>query len=177
MIKKENNRYNFTLQFSLESEIMINRIYLADAFGWDTETTAKVAIAQLREKKVIALKCPKAQLLRNESFRWKPNLLKILGYIPIINVIAGIIAIMNSEKNEVFCPNHTEKWKRRGVAMIVGGPLLLIVDLIAHVYHLSIADKYKKDHPDLIKAFDTGADHYHTQAWYPGYPVYCYGKP
>ena len=152
---------------------MVSRIYLGDAFGWDTESTAKTAIAQLREEKIISIdKCPKAQLIKNKSIRWLPNILKILGYIPVINVIAGIVAIANSEISHLGCgPNHAAKWRGRGVAMILGGPLLLVVDLIVHVSNLSIANKYSRDHADLIEAFNT--THEHTPALWPGFPVLC----
>lgn len=151
----------------------MTRLYLADAFGWDTDTTAKVAIAQLREERIIKVNnCPKAQLIKNESIRWQPNTIKILGYIPVINVIAGIVAICYSgNPGHEFGPNHTAFWRARGVAMIFGGPLLFVVDLIAHLYHLSIANNYSNDHANLIQAFDT--THTHTRPLWEGYPVYC----
>lgn len=150
----------------------MTRLYLANAFGWDTDTTAKVAIAQLREEGIIrADKCPKAQLIKNESIRWQPNILKILGYIPVINFFAGILAIVSSESSHESAPNHNALWKCRGVAMIFGGSLLLIVDLIVHLFNLYIAHNYSNDHPDLIEAFNTS--HGHTPAYWPGHPVYC----
>jgi len=150
----------------------MTRLYLGNAFGWDTDTTAKVAIAQLREERIISVgKCPKAQLIKNESIRWQPNILKILGYIPVINIIAGIIAIANSENSREYNPNHTALWRGRGVAMIFGGPLLLVVDSIVHLYNLSIANGYSNDHANLIQAFNTA--HAHTPAYWPGHPVYC----
>lgn len=151
---------------------MVNRLYLGDAFGWDTNTTAQVAISQLREEKIInATKCPKAQLIKNESVRWLPNIIKILGYIPIINVIAGIVAIKNLDNSPEYHPNHTAKWRGRGVAMILAGPILLVVDLITHISNLRIAKKYMKEHPDLIESFNT--KHEHTPAYWPKHPVYC----
>lgn len=152
---------------------MINRLYLADAFGWDTESKAKVAIAQLREEKIIDnQKCPKAQLIYNESVRGLPNLLKMIGYIPVINIFAGILAITQSPNNSAkYEPNHSARWKMRGVAMILTGPLLLIVDAIKFVYELKIANKYGKDHPKLMEAFNPS--HKHTIAYWPGHPVDC----
>ena len=74
---------------------MINRLYVGSAFGWDTEDLAKVAISQLREEKIIAVSvCPKVHLLKNESYRWMPNIVKILGYVPVINIVAGIAAAL-----------------------------------------------------------------------------------
>jgi hypothetical protein len=149
----------------------MTRLYLSDAFGWDTETTAKVAIAELREITIYKHRCPEEMLIKNRSYRWQPNILKILGYLPVINVIAGFVAIAGSKNFTASGPNHTALWKGRGVAMIFGGPLLLVVDLIVHLYNLSIANKYSKDNPQLIQAFNTG--HQHTEAYWPGHPVFC----
>ena len=150
----------------------MTRLYLGNAFGWDTEATAKVAIAQLRAERMISVdKCPQAQLIKNESIRWHPNILKILGYIPVLNLIAGIVAIANAESSHEYGPNHTALWRGRGVAMILSGPLLLIVDLIVHLYHLRIVNRYNSDHPNLIEAFNT--THAHTPAAWAGHPVFC----
>lgn len=151
----------------------IDKMYLGDAFGWDTENNAKVAIAQLRENNLIQTnKCPKAQLIKNESIRWQPNALKILGYIPVFNIIAGIVAIA-AAKNDLLGlgPDHTARWRGRGVAMIIGGPLLFIVDLIKFIGDRDIVKRYQKAHPQLIEAFNTS--HGHTTAYWPGYPISC----
>lgn len=149
-----------------------NRLYLGDAFGWDTESTAKVAISQLRSENTIRTEeCPCAQLIKNASFRWLPNGLKILGYIPIVNVFAGIVAFRNSEGFSGSGPNHMIRWKIRGAAMIVGGPLLLAVDLIKHLFNLRIVNNYNREHADLIQAFNT--NHRHSPSFWPGHPIHC----
>ncbi|HEV7738370.1 MAG TPA: DUF1016 N-terminal domain-containing protein, partial [Chlamydiales bacterium] len=40
----------------------------------------------------------------------------------------------------------TALWRGRGVAMIFGGPFLLVIDSIVHLYNLSIANGYRNDH-------------------------------
>lgn len=152
----------------------INQLYLGDAFGWDTESTAMVAISQLREKRIISVeKCPKAQLIKNGSLRWEPNLVKILGYIPGFNFLAGIAAMTqaSSSGHTEFGPDHTAKWRGRGIAMLLTGPLLIIADLLVFLYNCTIVKKYQEAHPDLIAAFDT--PHGHTGVPYPGHPVFC----
>lgn len=148
--------------------------------GWDTESTAKVAIAQLREKNLIQTnKCPKAQLIRNESIRWMPNVLKILGYFLGLNIIVGIVVIVaakDESKGDLpkLGPDHTARWRGRGVAMIFGGPLLFIIDLIKFICNRSIVNRYQKAHPQLIEAFNTS--HGHTLAYWPRHPVFCEPK-
>jgi hypothetical protein len=150
----------------------ISRLYLGDAFGWDTESAAKVAISQLRESNEIKTnKCPASQLLLNESVRWYPNALKFAGYIPVLNIIAGVLAITYSESGMGVGPDHTPKWIGRGVAMMFGGPLLLIVDLVKYLYDRSIVDQYNAAYPALIEAFNV--THNHTKAYWPGHPVDC----
>lgn len=157
-------------------KIMVNPLYLGYAFGWDTESIAKVAICQLREKKLIDhQKCPKAQLIRNEYIRQLPNILKISGYIPVINVIAGAVAIAHAFHSDKYSPNNAVEWRGRGVAMIFCGPILFIVDLIVHIYHLKIANKYSKEHPNLIEAFN--AEHKHTRIYLPAQKVKCIIEP
>jgi hypothetical protein len=152
---------------------MVDRIYLADVFGWDTEWTAKVAISQLRNDFFISSsKCPKAQLIKNGSIRWQPNLLKAVGYIPGLNIVAGIMAMALAENEHTLRPNdHKKWWMIRGIAMILTGPLLLIVDLIKFIFDVQIVLKYNKEHKDIIKKFDTL--HTHTNPPWPMHPVSC----
>ncbi len=156
-------------------KIMVNQLYLGYAFGWDTESIAKVAICQLREKNLIAQKCPKAQLIRNEYIRQLPNILKIFGYIPVINVIAGAVAIAHAFHSDKYSPNNAVEWRERGVAMIFCGPILLVVDLIVHLYHLKIANQYSETHTDLIEAFNV--THKHTKIHLPAQQVRCLIEP
>jgi len=148
-------------------------LYVGDAFGWDSEALAKVAIVQLRAKGAISNSgCPKAQLLKNESMRWMPNVVKIAGYFPLINIAAGLMAIAYSKDSlDGYAPNHTACWKWRGVAMILTGPLLLIVDLIKYIYNLRIARQYMRDYPQSMLGFAT--NHNHTIAYWPGHPIRC----
>jgi hypothetical protein len=152
---------------------MVNGLYLGDAFGWDTENTAKVAITQLRTQNLIDVeKCPKAQLIKNRYLRWLPNVLKIFGYIPGINVVAGIVAIANSKKDsDALGPNHTARWIGRGIVMIISGPLLLVIDLIKYLFDRNTANRYSKNNPDLMNAFNTS--HGHNTPPYPGHPIRC----
>ncbi len=152
-------------------------LYLADAFGWDVESTAKVAISRLREEKIISRdKCPKAQLIKNGSLRWQPNLLKFFGYIPVVNVLAGIaiIAQADSVDKEFFRPDHRQFWIARGVAMIFTGPLLFLVDLVKVIYDYTVFLKFKEENKGLIEAFNTS--HKHTPAYWPGHPIFCCTK-
>lgn len=149
------------------------RLYPGNAFGWDTEFIAKVAIVQSREiYRADQLKCPKSQLIKNESIRWLPNILKIFGYIPGLNLMAGVTACIGSRGSPRYSPNHTANWIGRGVAMIVTGPLLLIVDLIVHLYHLSVAKRYEYEHQMLMGIFNVRHRHAVHGRW-PGHPVQC----
>jgi hypothetical protein len=151
---------------------MANRLYLSDAFGWETEWTAKVAISQLREEHIINTSaCPKAQLIKNGSYRWMPNVLKILGYIPIINVVAGIIVFFVIEDQPYYRPSHKQLWELRGVAMIFTGPLLMAVDLIKFIYDCTVAAKYCQENERIIARFDT--PHEHSPSYWPGHPIFC----
>ena len=149
-------------------------LYLGDAFGWETNTIAKTAISQLRERNSISNSaCAKAQLIKNKSHRSQTNGLKVLGYIPIINVIAGIVAIVFSESalSSGSRSHNNQFWIARGVAMILTGPLLAIVDLGKFIFDNKIAAKYNRTHHELINQFDT--DHGHTTAFWAGHPVQC----
>ena len=55
--------------------------------------------------------------------------------------------------------------------MIFLGPLLLIVDLIAHVYHLHIAHKYRSNPAHVMPDFHPPHDH--TQAFWALHPIQC----
>jgi hypothetical protein len=150
----------------------MNKIYLGNAFGWDTERTAKVAISQLRDEGIIHVGgCAKAQLIKNESFRWMSNVLKVLGYVPALHIVAGIVAIVNPEGSRGCSPNHNANWRWRGVAMIVGGPLLFIADLIQHLFDLRAVNQYNQAHPNAMQAFDVA--HRHNKPPYAGHPVWC----
>lgn len=151
---------------------MIGRLYLGDAFGWDSEATAKVAISQLREAGIIKTsKCPKAQLIKNEPYRWMSNLTKTIGYLPLFQIIAGVAALTQLESSPELDPNHVAKWKCRCVGMILGGPLLFVVDLIKYIHDRVIAYKYNRKYPHLIDTFNT--KHEHSPANYPGHPIFC----
>ena len=155
---------------------MTNRLYLGHAFGWDTEITAKVAISQLRDKQIISTHdCPKAQLIKNRSYRRIPNTLKLIGYFPGLHIVAGIVAIAHSWKNSHACdPNHQNMWIGRGIAMIIAGPGLLVVDAIKYLFDMHIANMYKKANPAAMQAFNT--PHGHTTAYWPGHPIRCIGN-
>ncbi len=152
----------------------IQKLYLGDAFGWENEQTATVAISQLREQKVIDCNnCPKAQLVKNGSHSGLTNSLKFLGYIPGINYIAGALAIGYSSPHgsKSLGPNHQQRWVIRGITMIIFGPLLAIVDLIKFIADKNFAAQYYKDHPKLVGSFNV--DHDHTLPYWPGHPISC----
>lgn len=152
---------------------MIDKLYLSAAFGWDSESIAKVAISQLRtESKIYCGTCPKAQLIKNGSFRWQPNMLKLVGYIPVINILAGVFALVAVRNEYGLSPNHASMWKVRGVAMILTGPLLVIVDAIKFIFDSVIAAKYHRENPDLIEKFNT--THGHSNPPWTGHPVDCF---
>lgn len=135
-------------------------LYLVDAFGWGSESTAKVAISRLRQENIISTKkCPKVQLIKSESIRWHSNILKILGYIPGINVIAGIIAMACAQNEEELRPHNKQFWIGRGVAMIFTGPFLAIADLAKFIFDCTITAKYNRENKRLIEEFNVLHEH------------------
>jgi hypothetical protein len=150
-------------------------LYLGEAFGWQFENTAKVAISQLGEKNIITKRCRKAQLLQAQSHNPVHLGVKILGYIPVLNILAGSLAIYygitnNSGSSE---RHHNNKfWILRGVSMILVGPLLIAVDLIKTIHDEIVAAKYIKANSELIaQQFNT--PHRHNNPAWPGHPVWC----
>lgn len=155
-------------------------LYLNNAFGWEAEPLAKVAITQLRVAlKISDTECPGKQLAKNSAGRIWTNMAKFAGYIPVINVIVGTVIVgFALNANSVFAgneyrPNNRAWWMRRGIATICTGPLLIIVDLIKFLYDLSVAAEYKTANEALIDRFNTG--HEHSRPPYPGHPVRCIG--
>jgi hypothetical protein len=57
----------------------MTQLYLGEAFGWQTDSTAKAALSQLQEKSKITKRCPEAQLVQAKSHLIKINGIKILG--------------------------------------------------------------------------------------------------
>ncbi len=157
--------------------LMLSKIYLGDAFGWDTEAKSKVAISTLREEnKIETNKCPKAQLIKNEWFRGFSNAPKVLGYLPVLNVIVGISEIifgLSAGEEETTRPNNGLFWIARGVVTILTGPLLAVVDLAKTLYDWTIVEKYNTENQGLIDAFNTS--HGHSKSYWPGHPVSCGG--
>ncbi|MBY0529027.1 MAG: hypothetical protein K2P51_02430 [Rhabdochlamydiaceae bacterium] len=151
---------------------MLQRLYLSDAFGWDTEARSKVALSQLREDvPSYRTTCPKAQLIKNCSYHWQPNTIKFLGYIPILNLFAGALAISSAENGREFRPNNKQFWVARGIAMIFTGPALLIADLLKYAYDRSVMAAYGKTHPNYMDQFNTS--HRHSIAFWTGHPIEC----
>lgn len=151
----------------------MTNLYLGEAFGWQTETIAKVAIAQLGEKNIIAKRCRQAQLLQAESFDPLNFGIKIFGYIPF-NILAGGLAIhhvITNNPEDSSQPYHNAFWILRGVSMIVAGPLLIAVDLIKTIYDEINAAKYIKANPKLMAQFNT--PHTHNNPGWPGHPIWC----
>ena len=148
------------------------KLYLSDAFGWQTDPTSKVAIAQLRdESKISQDKCPEAQLIKNRSVRWQANYVKFVGYVPILNVVAACFAVRYSENGSAFRPHNRSWWIFRSVCMIVTGPLLFLVDLTKFLFDRAIAAKYNRQNPGKIEQFNTG--HKHTIPPWSLHPVDC----
>lgn len=152
----------------------MTQLYLGEAFGWQTDSTAKVALSQLQEKSKITKRCPKAQLIQAQSHLPLINAVKILGYIPVLNILAGGLAIyFASEGGNSERPHNREFWILRGVCMILFGPLLAIADLIKTICNETIAKKFCKENPELIAKFNTSHAH-NTPGWWPaGQPVRC----
>lgn len=141
---------------------MVQRLYLSDAFGWETKSIDKVGISQLREKKLMVRGCAKAQLKNQPSVIG--NLIKVAGYIPVLNIITGVFVIYassTSKNHDLRRPHHKEFWIARGVAMILCGPLLIPVDGIKTIYDRIIAAVYAKKHPALMAEFN--CPHKHVQ--------------
>jgi len=167
---------------------MAARLFLGEPLGWETESRSKVAIAQWRDVNPPRLlytrdgrnyyndTCPKAQLIKNEGYRSNTNLVKVLGYIPGLNIFMGIFTAIVLETSSIsdvtkYHPHHTAFWRVRYVMMIIAGPLLLIGDLIKFVYDLSVIKAYERLHPEKIRSFDVA--HNHTRAHWMGHPVTC----
>lgn len=80
---------------------------------------------------------------------------KVLGYIPVINVIIGIIRILFFSKD--YKNQNTEDKANskqhilRGVAEILVGPLLLIPDLIVTLRDRSVVKAYMSKHPEAAQ--------------------------
>lgn len=142
----------------------MERIYLCEAFGWCTQSEAQVAISQLRTiaPAQFAFTCPGAQLNKYFVYYASLNVFKILGYIPVVNVILGIAAIIYGvayERIEVIhAETHSAKWLLRGILMIVTGPLLFIIDFIKMLQNRALASTYSN--PELRRNINT--DHNHT---------------
>lgn len=150
---------------------MSDQLYLGEAFGWQTDYTAKVAISQLQQQSKITIRCPKAQLMQAQSHLILVNGVKILGYIPVLNILAGGLAIHFASSGSSERPNNREFWILRGVCMIFLGPLLAIVDAIKTIHDAIIAKKYRKENPELMAKFNTA--HGHNVPGWPGHPVGC----
>lgn len=151
---------------------MLDKLYLSDALGWDTPSRSVVALAQLREDNQIdRSKCPKAQLIKNCTYHWQPNMLKGAGYFPILNFFAGAIAIATAENKPELRPNNKEFWTLRGVAMILTGPLLFFVDLGKYLFDLPVVSAYHRAHPKLMEEFNP--NHGHSTPPWTGHPVEC----
>lgn len=154
---------------------MVNRLFVGDAWGWETESRSQVAIHQLRTAGTIQNdKCAKAQLIKNDRLRSLGNTCKVLGYIPVINVVAGIFAINEgySQVSKELGPNHSKDWKIRGVTIILAGPLLIIVDLIIFIVDQVMMRKVLKENPTLPDQFNVNHEHQEMGFW-PGVPVEC----
>lgn len=154
----------------------MTKLYLGEAFGWETESRSKMIISQLREENKIVLSstCPKRQLVKNDMFRLQSNSAKLLGYIPVINIIMGLMAIYYSSKDSTSGPNHRAMWIFRGIATILTGPLLIVADLAKTIFDQRIVAKYHREHPQLIQQFNV--PHKHSPSYWPGHPVRCLEK-
>lgn len=150
-------------------------LYLGDAFGWQCKNTAKVALSQLGEKDIITKRCRKAQLIQAESHDPLNLGVKILGYIPVLNILAGGIAIFHgiaTPSGSSERPQNNKFWILRGVSMILAGPLLITVDLIKTIHDEIVAAKYIKANSELIaQQFNT--PHRHKNPNWPGEHVSC----
>lgn len=153
---------------------MLDKLYLSDWLGWDTASRSKVAISQLREGSIISkTKCPKVQLLKNRTYRFEANVVKFLGYLPVVHIIVGIGVILVPQHSDpnYLRPNHNKLWKLRGIAIMSLGPLLFIADLAKFIFDCIIVSKYNRAHKTLIGQFDP--PHGHTPEYYPGHPIRC----
>ncbi len=156
---------------------MTGTLYLRDAFGWHSEYTAKVAFAQLAEigdEFIDSRDCPQKQFIEEGSSHhglW--NSIKILGYVPGMNVITGIFILKYCGNRDPAPSRSHDKqlWMLRGVAMIFTGPLLIVIDLIKFIYDCRIASKYRQEYPERVGQFDP--THPHTTPFWPGHPVEC----
>ena len=153
----------------------MTNLYLGDAFGWQSENTAKVAISQLGENHIIRNRCRKSQLLKAQSFNPLNHGIKIFGYIPVLNILAGGFAIhfgIKSNPGASERPHNNAFWILRGISMILLGPLLIAVDLIKTIYDEIIAAKYIKANPKLIVKHFNVLHKHNNPAW-PAHPAWC----
>lgn len=126
---------------------MFPQIFLpAPAFGWDTYARTLVGHLQCRD----CYCCYTDDYMEREAPFF--NGLKILGYIPLLNVITGIgrIAIFSLLLDRAvedplsdlqgYCRFQCITHIIRGVAEVLTGPLMLIVDAIKTLYDCGIAN-------------------------------------
>jgi hypothetical protein len=129
-------------------------IEICPSFGWDTEyrLLAKEKLESFRRTPATPLSRESQLTSEGERFIMRfSQVVKIAGYIPLLNVIVGIARIaffalrlsIESRENSEALSSH--KWQiARGVCEMIAGPLLFIVDaFITGVEQEWIAGKLK----------------------------------
>lgn len=126
------------------------------AFGFETYDRWRVAAHQY-EKKMGYETAKPGEGLHNYQIWAKPiideiNASKIWGYIPLVNIIVGIVRIMfyaNNINDTTSEDKPIAKWHMgRGIAEILIGPLLFIPDLILTCWDKSVVKAYLLKHPE-----------------------------
>jgi len=81
------------------------------------------------------------------------NISKVIGYIPGLNVIVGIVRIILMLQNNSATPEKQAIIARhiyRGMAEICLGPLLLIPDIVQTIRDQCVVQDFKSSHPGVL---------------------------
>jgi hypothetical protein len=159
---------------------MCVKLNLGDAFGWETEERAKMAILQMQEfDGKYSKECPQALLVKNEPYRDQNNGCKGYAYIPLVNIALGLCMIYYGATEDFHWGPKTElraKWIIRGVATTLTGPLMILVDLVKFLFDLVVTKIYAHKNPEQMEKFNCHFDH--GRSWWPGHPIYwAHDKP
>lgn len=125
--------------------ITIPEIFLPlPAFGWDTHTRTEAGRAQCSGASVRF----ESDYMERSGGGFLGNVSKVASYIPGINVIVGIARVVLFSSLLIAEPEtESERFIEvmqllRGIAEILAGPLLLIVDAIKTIYDYCLAERY-----------------------------------
>jgi hypothetical protein len=132
---------------TIEVFMEIRNLDLLTPFGFESKSRWQVAIHQIEND-------PNKQV-DDEHRLWgkekmvSNNAAKILSYIPVLNVIIGVARIILFANNFEANSNHTQHIFR-GIADILLGPLMFIIDIIQTLRDQSVVNEYVKAYPNAL---------------------------